>query len=1054
MKVVHDKTVNRGWIAWMVNNHVTANLLMAFLIIGGLFMSGKIKKEVFPEFTLDVVRVSVAYPGSSPEEVEQGIILSIEEGVQGVDGIKELTATASEGAASVSAELMTDADHQKAYQDIKQQVDRITTFPLDAEEPVVTLVSRKRRVLNIQIFGDVSERVLRETVEQTRDRLLLNPDITQIDVLGGRDYEISVQIPMENMRAYGLTLSQVAGIIKNASMEIPGGKLETSGGEILLRVKDRKDWARQFGRIPIVTTPRGAVVYLEDIAAVKEGFEDTNRYATYNAKPSIGLSVYRMGKQTPITVSDAVRKAMAEIETDLPQGIDWEINRDRSDIYRQRLELLLKNAFIGLALVLCLLGVFLEFKLAFWVTMGIPTSFLGALLFLPSMDVSINIVSMFAFIVALGIVVDDAIVAGENIYEYRQKGMDFITAAVRGAKDIAVPVTFSILTNVVAFLPLYFVPGFMGKIWRAIPLVVITVFAISWVESLLILPAHLGHTKSRPSTRLTAVFHGWQQAFSLKVSQFIKIVYGPFLYICLRWRFLTLATAIAVLCMAVGYVASKRIGIILMPRVESNRSVVTATLPYGSPFSKVKTLQDQLVSAIESVAEENGGKTLLKGVFSLVDENSIEVSAYLTAPDIRPLTTRRVTQLWRNRVGQIPGIQTIRYESDRGGPGSGATLSIELSHRDINILDRAGAALGDALRDFPNVKDVDDGYTPGKEQLDFTVNTHGTSLGLSTSEVARQVRNAFHGTIALRQQRGRNEVTVRVRLPKSQRMNEYDVENMLISTPAGRYVPLNQVARVKRGRAYTAITRRDGRRTITVTANVDPIGETDKVMSALNKTMLPQLVSDHKGLDYGYEGRQADRKESIQNLFKGFGLAMVAIFFLLAIPFQSYAQPMIIMMAIPFGMVGALIGHIIMGYNLSLMSMMGVVALSGVVVNDSLVLINYANQQQKEGANALKAIHMAGIRRFRPIFLTTVTTFGGLAPMIFETSRQARFMIPMAISLGFGILFATVIALILVPCLYLMVENFRNMLKRVSASDTDLEIKKKSVQETAETRFR
>ena len=1018
-----------GIISWMISNRVTPNLLMIVLIVGGLFMSTKIKREVFPEFELNRVSVNVAYPGASPEEVEQGIVLAVEEAIRGIDGIKEIKATAGEGGAYINAELRDDADSQKVFQDIQQEVDRITTFPVDSEDPVISLQAIKRQVLRLNLFGDVPERSLREVVEQVRDRLLLTKGIDQVKIRGGRDYEIEVAVPIENLRTYNLTLAGIARIIDNASIEIPGGKLETAAGEVLLRVKNRRNWAREFARIPIITTANGTIIYLEDIAEVRESFEDATRFATFNRKPSIQLFVYRIGDQTPIGVSEATHKAMEEIEVDLPPAISWAISGDRSKIYKQRLELLLKNAFIGLCLVLILLGIFLEIKLAFWVTMGIPISFLGGLLFLPFFDVSINIISMFAFIIALGIVVDDAIIAGENIYEYRQRGFSRMDAAIEGAKDVATPIAFSILTNIIAFFPLALVPGVMGKIWRVIPVVVVIVFLISWLESLLILPAHLAHSRKPNGNKLTIFLGGLQQTFGRKVLYFIQYIYGPLLKIILRYRYVTVALLIAILIVTAGYVKSGRIRMILSPRVESDRAVATATLPYGSPAAEMVRVRDQLIDGLEKVAETNGKEQLLESVYALIDGNVIEINGYLTPPATRPLSTGAVTKLWRQTTGPIIGLQSLRFEADRGGPGSGASISVELSHRDISILDQASANLAASLEGFSSVKDIDDGYTPGKVQLNFKVNEWGESLGLTTIEVGRQLRNAYQGAVALRQQRGNNEVTVRVRLPENQRTSEFNIESLLITTPAGTFVPLQEIATVDKGRAYTSISRRDGRRTVTVSANVAPIGDSPIIFAALNKTMLPELAATFPGLGYGYQGRQADRKESVSGLVSGFLFALGCIYFLLAIPFRSYLQPMVVMIAIPFGMIGAVFGHMIMDYHLSLMSMMGMVALSGVVVNDSLVLVDYANKKQRKGTAPSQAIQEAGVRRFRPVLLTTLTTFGGLAPMIFETSRQARFMIPMALSLGFGIVFATVVTLALVPCLYLIIED----VKRLSA---------------------
>ncbi len=1020
----------RGLVAWMVHNRVMPNLLMLFLVLGGIFMSTRIKQEVFPEFVLDRISVQVSYPGSSPEDVEQGIVLAIEDAIGGLEGIKEITSTASEGSARVSAELEEGANAQKLLQDIKQEVDRIGTFPDDAEDPVISLDSHTHQVLRLNLYGDATERSLREVVEQVKDRLLQAPGITQVEVSGGRDFEVKVKIPQEKLRMYGLTLSRIADIIRQSAVEIPGGKLDTASGEILLRIDNSRDWARDFRRIPIVTTTSGTTVFLEDLAVVSEGFADSNTLTTYEQQRSMALLVYRVGKQTPIGVSESTKEAMVNIGTSLPPGISWKITSDSSDVYKQRLELLLKNAFIGLTLVLLLLGLFLEMKLAFWVTMGIPISFLGCLLFLPMFNVSINMISLFAFIIALGIVVDDAIIAGENIYEYRQRGLGFRQAAIEGAKDVAIPIAFSILTNIVAFMPLMFVPGAMGKVWKVVPLVVITVFIISWVESLLILPTHLAHSKQGSGNRLGRWLSRRQQAFGRKFNWFIKHIYGALLNRILHLKILTVALLVAGLCITFGYVFSGRIGIILMPRVESDRAVVTATLPYGSPLSQTIKVRGQIVGAIERVREQHGGDKLIDGISAEINENVVEVDAYLTSPDIRPLSTREVTNLWRTEVGPIIGLQSSLFESDHGGPGGGAGLSVELSHRDITILDKASKMLAEELSQFPNVKDIDDGYTPGKPQYSFSINERGHSLGLTAAQVGRQVRDAFQGAIALKQQRGTNEVTVRVRLPEEQRLSEFDIETMLISTPAGIFVPLADIADVQRGRAYTSITRRDGRRTVMVNADIEPIGESTKVMAALNATVLPKLARTFPGLTYGYEGRESERKESMTSLMQGFIFSLMAIYFLLAIPFRSYIQPAIVMVAIPFGIVGAVLGHLLMGYNLSLMSMMGIIALSGIVVNDALVLIDYANKQRLKGLNPRAAIRAASIRRFRPVILTTLTTFFGLAPMIFETSRQARFMIPMALSLGFGIVFATIITLVLVPCLYLIIENNRALLQQ------------------------
>ncbi len=1022
-----------GAIAWMASNHVTANIMMLVFLIGGLFMTTRIKQEVFPEFSLDLVTITVAYPGASPEEVESGIVLALEEAVRGVAEIKRVQATASEGMAMVTVELHAGADGQQAYQEIDQEVARIVTLPNEAEEPQVRLQSMRRLVRNLVIYGDVGEQVLRELSEEARDVLLQSPEITQVDVAGVRDMEIHIEISQETLRTYGLTLDGVAQTIAAAALEMPGGSVRTEGGEILLRVKERRDWAREFARLPVVTAESGAVVRLSDIASVSEGFEDSNVEQRFDGLPCVDVEVYRVGAQTPIGVSAEVDRVLLDIEEILPPGVDVASTVNRSENYEQRLRLLLKNAFLGLVLVLVVLGLFLNMRLAFWVTMGIPVSFLGGLLLMPAIGVTINMITMFAFIIALGIVVDDAIVAGENIYEYRRRGMGFLQAAIQGARDVAMPITFSILTNIVAFLPLAFVPGFMGKIFVSIPMVVVTVFIISWVEALLILPAHLARGNSGEHKGLEGRINRVQQRVAAGLELFIKGRYSRFLHRVIDNRRVTVALGLVLLMLVLSYLFSGRMGMILMPKVESDRAVVTAVLPYGVPLERAREVRGLLEEAAGRVIDEHGGDRLSEGIKGRVNENTIEVTVYLTDPDKRPMNTFLFTSLWREETGQIPGLEMLRFEADRGGPGAGAALTVELSHRDVETLNRASSDLAGRLAEFAYTRDIDDGYSPGKEQMDFRIRPEGQAVGLTASSVARQVRSSFYGAQALRQQRGRNEVKVLVRLPKEARSREADVENLLVQTPAGTWVPLLEVADVDRGRAYTSISRRDGRRTVQVTSGVEPFDQTSVVQASLEASVLPSLVEDYPGLSYSFEGFQADIKESMSALIGGFALAMIISYALLAIPFKSYAQPLVVMMAIPFGIVGAVLGHLLMGYSMSIISLMGIIALSGVVVNDSLILITYANKLRDEGLSAEEAIHKAGVRRFRPILLTTMTTYGGLAPMIFETSRQARFMIPMAVSLGYGIVFATLITLVLVPSLYLLVEDAQAGVARVMA---------------------
>ena len=1015
-----------GPIHWMAHHPVSANLLMLVLLLGGIFWGTRIKQEVFPDFELDMVRISVPYPGASPQEVERGILLAVEEAIQGLEGIKKITSRASEGFGTVTVEMIEGEEIQRLSQEIKAEVDRLSTLPDEAEEPIVTILARKRYVVSLALYGKQSERVLREYAEFVRERLLQHPDIAQSELRSVRNYEISVEISQDALRTYRLTLAEVAERIRRASVELPGGAIKSSSGDIMVRMKERRDYGDEFGRIPIITGTDGTRVLLEEIAAVRETFEETDYQATYNGQPAVLIEVYRIGDQTPITVSNAVRKVVADLKEALPPGLDIDLRNDRSEIYRQRLDLLVKNGYLGLGLVFLLLAFFLELRLAFWVSLGIPISFLGSLLFLPLAGVSINMVSMFAFIVTLGIVVDDAIVVGENVYFNRQKGRTWISSAVNGAHDISIPVIFSVLTNMIAFVPMFFVPGFMGKIFSQIPVVVICVFAVSLIESLFILPAHLGHQKERrPGTGIIGALERFQQRFSVLFMQGVDRWYRPALRRILHWRYLTLGIGLAILIITIGYVRSGRLGFELFPKVESDYAKVTATLPIGSAFSKTLQIQQVLVREAQKIAANNGDGALVEGIFAHIFGNVTEIRVYLTPPEARPISTSAFTDKWRQKVGTLPGIESIRFESDAGGPGRGAAISIELSHRDMETLEKAGGELARALSFYPGILDVDDGFAPGKRQIDFQVRPEARSLGLNAMEIARQLRHAYYGAEALRQQRGRNEVRVMVRLPKEERGSRYYLEEMVLATPSGGEIPLRDAVEMKPGRAYTDIDRRNGQRIITVTADVRPRKKAGQILNDVRSEILPDMVAKYPGLSYSFEGRQADRRESMQSLVKGIGVVLVVIYAMLAVPLNSYIQPVIIMSAIPFGIVGAVLGHMIMGYALSIISMFGVLALTGVVINDSLILIDMANRKRRNGMKPYSAILQAGPLRFRPIVLTTLTTFGGLTPIMFETSRQARFLIPMAVSLGFGVLVATFITLALVPSIYLIVEDVK-----------------------------
>jgi len=1026
----------------MAGHSVTSNLLMLVLVVGGLIVSFRTTKEFFPEMELDRVRISVSYPGASPEEVEEGIILPIEEALQSLNGIDEIISNANEGSGSVNAEVASGQDIQQLYADIKNEIDRIRTFPDEAEEPKVSVSSYRRDVLDLVIYGSHSEWTMREAAELIRDRILQSSDVTQVELVGVRDYEVTIEVDRQALREYRLTLGAIASRVRNAAVDLPGGGVKTSGGEILVRVTEKRDWAEEFESIPIVTNADGSRVYLGDIAKVIDGFQESDRYARYgrvvedangettiDVQRALKIDVYRVGDQTPGKVAAAVAEAVEELKVTLPEGVHVDILNSKAKMFEQRAELLLRNAFFGLVLVLCVLGLFLEARLAFWVMLGIPISFLGAFLIMPFFGATINMISMFAFIITLGIVVDDAIVVGENIYSWHQKGLPFHEAAIVGTREVAMPVTFSVLTNIVAFMPLLWVPGMMGKFFASIPIVVIAVFAVSLIESLYILPAHLSHQKDIKRSGIGGTLHGFQQRFSHWFAHIVRDVYGPLLGKFLGNRYMVVAVGVAVLLMTIGYVQSGRIRVIQIERPDSDYAFASARLPIGAPVAETEVVAKIMGEAARKTIIEHGGIQQAQGVFLNLGKggsHQFDMRVYLTDPEVRTVSTAAFTSKWRANMGPVAGVDSVNFQADRGGPGGGQKgLTIQLSHRDVGTLDVAGERVAAALQKFANIKDVDDGVQLGKMQFDFTVKPDAQALGLDARTIAQQIRHSFYGAEALRQLRGRNEVKTMVRLPESQRGSEFDIENLVLLTPQGGEIPILDAVDIERGRAFTVIERNNGRRVIEVTAETKRDGDVGPIMNDLEATVMPALMQEFPGLSWKFEGRQADMAESMQTLVIGLLMALFCIFALLAIPFNNYYQPLVIMCCIPFGIVGAVIGHVIMGYNLSLMSLFGVVALSGVVVNDSLVLIDFANRRQRDaGVTPAIAIQQAGIARFRAILLTTLTTFGGLAPMILETSRQARFMIPMAISLGFGILFATIIVLVLVPCFYLILEDF------------------------------
>ncbi len=1014
----------------MARNSIAANLLMVLLLGGGIWGAFTVQKEVFPETELDVVEISVGYPGASPEEVEQGILRPIESIVRSVDGIREIDSEAREGRGSVSIQLVAGQDRMKVFQDVDQAVGRIQTFPQQTEQPEVRLKSRQREVMQISIYGDIEIWALRKLAEQLRDTLLSKQEISQVELRRVPQYVMHIEIPRQQLREYGLRLQDVADIIRTSTQDVAAGAVQTSAGEILLRVKARKQWADEFSQLEIVNGRDGPAVTLGDIASVRDGFEEVGFHSQFSQTPSVDLDIFRVGTQSPMDIARVVHQTMAEFESVMPPGVNWRIDRNNAEEFRRRLYLVMENAGMAMVIVLVILALFLEIRLAFWVMMGMVVSFIAGILFLPLVGVSINMISLFGFLVVLGIVVDDAVVVGENVYEQRQSTDNLESAAVDGTREVASPVVFSILTNIVAFVPLMFIPGETGKFWGPLPIVVIIVLTLSLIESLFILPAHLAH--SRPVVRKRGLF-SWpqraQQAFSRFFNRMVVLLYRPVLMFSLKFRYVTSALALGLFLIVGGYATSAHMGMILMPEVSADEIEAGVRMPTGTTQDQSAEIARVVTEASLRMFEEHNLYEVAEGIKTNVrGQEFIDVEIVMKPPDQRDMTANEVIDLWRDSIGDLPGVSQVTFEAERGPGGHRRDISIALSHSDIGVLEKATEAFVARASQYANVRDVSDNYNKGKTQYDFTLRPQGRALGLTDEDLGEQLRGAFFGSLALRLLRGTNEVEVRVKLPEEQREAIHNLEDLIIRTPSGAEVPLLDVADLNKGTAFSRINRRAGRRAIRISMDIEPKRAISQVITAVRSEALPELRRDFPGITWSFEGKDAELRRATTTLWGYFGLALAVIYSLLAIAFGDYIQPIIVLVAIPFGIVGAVLGHMWLGYDISLVSLMGVIALSGVVINDSLIMIDYANRRRKESDSPLTAISQAGVRRFRPILLTTLTTFGGLMPLIFEKSLQAQYIIPMAISLGFGILFSTAIILLLVPCLYLILEDILALL--------------------------
>jgi multidrug efflux pump subunit AcrB len=1073
-----------GSIRWFVEHRVAANLLMALLIFGGVlslglgplvsaldwlglpaakmvpgFLArGAIHQEVFPEFSLDLITVSVVYRGAAPEEVEEGVCVRVEEAIQGLDGVKQITSVASEGVGVVTVELMLGADSRYVLDDVKARVDAIETFPEETEKPIIREVTNRRQVIDVAVSGDGDEAALRHLAELARDEISTLPGITVVELNSARPYEVSIEISEQTLRRHGLTFDQVANAVRRSSLDLPGGSVKTAGGEILLRTKGQAYHRLAFESLVLMTRPDGTHLLLGQVASVIDGFADTDQAARFDGESAILLSVYRIGKQDALWIADSVKAYIEEAQARMPEGIRLTTWNDGSQILRARRDLLVRNGATGLLLVVTVLALFLRFRLAMWVSLGLLIAFMGTFWLMPMLGVSINLISLFAFILVLGIVVDDAIIVGENIHTVQHRTGQSSEGAIEGAISVGRPVVFAVLTTIAAFLPLLNVAGTMGKIMRVIPMIVIPCLLWSLVESLWILPAHLSHYRheKKPTRRgsIAGIWRRFQSAFADGLQAFILRLYAPSLEVALRWRYATLAFGLVALLVTAGLVGGGYVRFFFFPDVEADFVSAALTLPPGTPAETTskavrqleegariireqaqrETGQDPFKYTVAAIGEhpfrraqqQNGGGVGGRETFSHLGELTIE----LLPAEERKSGSVDLAQRWREATGPIPDAIEVSYSASLFSAGD--DIDVQLTGPDIDQLQQAAEELKLRLAGYAGTFDITDSFRAGKEEVKLDILPAAEMLGLTLSDLARQVRQAFYGEEAQRIQRGRDDVRVMVRYPESERRSLGDLENMRIRTSEGMEVPFSEVALVTAGRGYATIRRVDRRRAIDVTADVDATQATPgDIIADLEAEVLPDLLRRYPGLQYSFEGQQAEQRDTMMGLTRGFALALVMIYALLAIPLRSYAQPVVIMLAIPFGVVGAVWGHLIMGASLTILSMFGLVALTGVVVNDSLVMVDFINRHRETSGDLLTAVRMAGTARFRAILLTSLTTFVGLFPLMMEKSMQARFLIPMAISLAFGVIFATFITLVLIPAGYLVMEDLRALPQRL-----------------------
>ena len=1052
-------------LTWCACNRVAANFFMLMIFMAGFTSVAKIQRELFPQVSLDTVSVSVLYPGATPVEVEEGIVVRIEEAISGLEGIEEINAIAAEGVGTVNVKVEPGYSTARLLDQVKTRVDAISTFPLDAEKPVVEELTAQIRVINVVISGDaVDELTLRRLADRAREDLLSLEGITQVQYGGLRPYEIAIHVSEAVLRRHGLTFDEVAAAVRRSSLDLPAGAIRAGSGDILVRTRSQAYRGHEFENLVVIARPDGTRLLLKDVAEVVDGFDENEQWARFNGRPAAMLSVMSATNQNVTDTAAAVHAYVRQAAERLPEGVEIDSWFDMSRWYVERQDLMLRNGLSGLVLVFLALSLFMHLRLAFWVASGMAVAFVGTFAVMILTDVSFNMISMAAFILVLGIVVDDAIVVAEAVHHWHTQGSGGTEGAVAGVLEVATPVIFAVLTTVIAFTPMLAISGVDGKFWRAIPIVIISCLLVSLVESLFILPAHLSHKPGHkipwyllPIWPVVWFSEQAQEQADRALQGFIDRVYRPFLNAAISWRYLTLAVFVGMLILMVGLIAGGRIRSAFFPRIPGDYATAALEMPEGTSAAATRRVLDRIEAAafelrgqleddqpaelpvFRHVLVAMGSQPITRAHESMEGNlrpggsHLAEVAIEFKNLHQRGISSQRVAEMWREKVGLLPGVRKLSFTGEAGAERPDVHLA--LAGRDLEQVALAAGELKKELTRFAGVYEISDTLGSRKPEITLAIKPHAEALGLRAVDLARQVRQAFYGEEAQRIQRGRDDVRVIVRYPPDERRSVADLENVRIRTAAGDEVPLGEVAEVEHAMGVPPIRRVDRNRVIDVTAMLDRavVSNPDGIMADLKADFLPGLLQRYPGIAWSIEGGMEDQQRVIGELTTGFALAMFAMYALMAIAFKSYLQPMLIMLVIPFGLIGAVGGHILTHQVFSIISFLGVVALAGVVVNDSIVLIDAINHFVREGVPVGESVRMAARRRFRAILLTSLTTFLGLTPLMLETSVQAQFIVPMGVALAFGVAFSTVVTLILIPALYLMLEDGRGLWTGITA---------------------